>query len=43
MAIRSGELGIPAIIGIGDEVYNRLNQAELVEIDCAKRQYWKLR
>ena len=37
MAIRSGELAIPAIIGAGELLYERLSSAKTVEIDCALR------
>ena len=37
MAIRSGELSIPAIVGVGEQIYNQLAAAESVEIDCALR------
>lgn len=37
MAIRSGELSIPAIVGAGEVLYNRLSAAEVVEINCALR------
>ncbi len=37
MAIRSGELSIPAIVGAGEQLYNQLAAAEVVEIDCAQR------
>lgn len=35
MAIRSGELAIPAVIGAGEKLYQRLSSAQVVEIDCA--------
>jgi len=38
MAIRAGELGIPAIIGTGEVLYGQLGKAKVVEIDCANRQ-----
>ena len=37
MAIRSGELGIPALIGAGDVLYRRLSSAQRVFLDCAGR------
>lgn len=37
MAIRSGELSIPAIVGAGESLYNKLSGAEIVEINCALR------
>jgi phosphohistidine swiveling domain-containing protein len=35
MAIRAGELSLPAIIGAGEKLYNRLAEAEILELDCA--------
>lgn len=35
MAIRSGELGIPAIIGTGELLYKRYSKAQKIHIDCA--------
>ena len=37
MAIRSGELSIPAIVGAGEKLYERLSSAKVVEINCALR------
>jgi len=37
MAIRAGELGIPAIIGAGELLYQRWSQASRIRIDCAAR------
>jgi len=37
MAIRAGELNIPAAIGVGDRLYKSLNHAKIVEIDSPKR------
>ncbi|MDR2965737.1 MAG: hypothetical protein LBU88_08175 [Treponema sp.] len=37
MAIRAGELGIPAAIGVGEKVFNRLSQAINLHLDCANR------
>lgn len=37
MAIRANELSIPAVIGVGENAYNRYKKAKIVEIDCAKR------
>lgn len=34
MAIRAGELGIPAVIGVGEKAYAKLTNAHLVSIDC---------
>jgi len=35
MAIRANELGLPAIVGVGEAEYNCLLNAKLLEIDCA--------
>jgi len=37
MAIRSAELGIPAVIGVGEVFYNRWQQAKVLEINCENR------
>lgn len=34
MAIRAGELGIPAVIGVGEQQFNELKQAAKIEIDA---------
>lgn len=34
MAIRSAEIGLPAVIGIGEKMFEELSNAESVEIDC---------
>ena len=34
MAIRANELGIPAIIGVGEKLYNHLVKAKKLHIDC---------
>ena len=38
MAIRAGELGIPAVIGAGSTLFNLWKDAEVLRIDCANRQ-----
>lgn len=38
MAIRAGELGIPAVIGAGEVLYQRWSQAQVLELDCANHQ-----
>lgn len=38
MAIRAGELGIPAIIGSGEIKYNEWSQAKQLYIDCLNKQ-----
>lgn len=37
MAIRAGELGIPAVIGAGEALYRGWEKANWLEIDCAKQ------
>jgi glutamine kinase len=37
MSIRSGELGIPAVIGIGEQAYEKYSKARFIELDCAGR------
>lgn len=38
MAIRAGELGIPAVIGAGEVLYRKWMTAKSLHIDCAKHQ-----
>ncbi len=38
MAIRSGELNLPAVVGAGERLYSRLLGASAVEIDAPKKQ-----
>ncbi len=38
MAIRAGELNIPAVIGAGQKLFNRISAAEFIEIDAALKQ-----
>ncbi|EKD54681.1 MAG: hypothetical protein ACD_60C00057G0006 [uncultured bacterium] len=38
MAIRAGELGIPAIIGAGEIKFNQWSQAKALHMDCLNRQ-----
>ena len=35
MAIRAGELGLPAAIGVGEVLYRTLSSAQRVHLDCA--------
>lgn len=35
MAIRAGELGIPAVIGVGETLFEQLYHAEVLQIDAA--------
>lgn len=37
MAIRAAEFNVPAVVGLGEDLYERVARAELVEIDCAAR------
>ena len=37
MAIRAGEMGIPAVIGIGEQRFTELVRAQWVSVDCANR------
>lgn len=43
MAIRAGELNIPAVIGAGQKLFNNLSSAEIIEIDAALKQVKLLR
>ena len=38
MAIRAGELGLPAVIGVGEMLYRQYSTAQHLHIDCANRQ-----
>ncbi|CAO3411522.1 PEP-utilizing enzyme [Azospirillum largimobile] len=37
MAIRAGELGLPAVIGAGDILFQRWSQARILRLDCGAR------
>jgi len=37
MAIRAGELGIPAVIGAGETLFNKWANAKMLDLDCANR------
>lgn len=37
MAIRAGELGIPAVVGVGERAYERYKSAEMLEIDALSK------
>lgn len=37
MAIRAGELGLPAVIGAGEALYGRWSNARCLHVDCANR------
>jgi glutamine kinase len=36
MTIRAAELGLPSVIGVGDQKFEELKDASSVELDCAK-------
>ena len=37
MAIRASEMGIPAVIGVGENNYKIWSEAKLLYLDCAGR------
>lgn len=37
MAIRAGELGIPAAIGVGEKLFEKFKKAEIIEIDAVSK------
>jgi hypothetical protein len=37
MAIRAGELGLPAVIGSGEKNYNNWQSAKVLKIDCPNK------
>ncbi|MER6738272.1 PEP/pyruvate-binding domain-containing protein [Streptomyces puniciscabiei] len=37
MAIRAHQFGIPAVLGVGEEVYRRLAESKVVAVDCGNR------
>ena len=37
MSIRASELGIPAIIGAGESLYNKWSCAKILDIDCSNK------
>ena len=39
MAIRCMELGLPAIIGVGDQIYDHLTNSKKIFIDCNNKKY----
>lgn len=43
MAIRAGELGIPAVIGAGEKMFERLKEAEIIEIDALAKKVMVLK
>ena len=38
MAVRAGEMGMPAVIGAGEPLYAKWSQARLLRLDCLNRQ-----
>ena len=38
MAVRAGELGLPAVIGAGEPLYAKWSQARMLRLDCLNRQ-----
>ena len=38
MAIRAGELGIPAVTGVGETLFAQWSEAQVLQVDCANRQ-----
>jgi phosphohistidine swiveling domain-containing protein len=38
MAIRAGELGVPAVIGAGDTHFDRWSAAQIIDMDCGNRE-----
>lgn len=43
MAIRCAELGIPAVIGVGEQNYNEWSRYKRITIDCLKKQIIKIK
>lgn len=43
MAVRAAEFGLPAAIGVGEDRYERLASADLVELDCASKVVRRIR
>jgi hypothetical protein len=37
MAIRANELGLPAVIGAGEVLFEKWSKARRLDIDCANR------
>ncbi|NQY42139.1 MAG: hypothetical protein HRT87_02185, partial [Legionellales bacterium] len=37
MAIRAGEMNLPAAIGVGEKLYERIMKMDVVELDCANQ------
>ena len=43
MAIRCAELGIPAVIGVGENRFNEWSKWNAIQLDCLKRQVIRIR
>ncbi len=43
MAIRAAELRLPAAIGVGELLYERIEQSQILALDCASRQIHSVR
>lgn len=43
MAIRAGELGIPAIIGAGETLFNQWKRAQIISMDCGNKKVKMIR
>jgi len=37
MAIRAGELGLPAVVGVGEKTFTELARGASISIDCATK------
>ncbi|MCH7802249.1 MAG: hypothetical protein IIC24_12015 [Chloroflexi bacterium] len=37
MTVRAAEFGLPAAIGVGESLYERLSDAQIIELDCANQ------
>jgi hypothetical protein len=37
MAIRAAELGLPAAIGVGSKLFNKLAKSKKIKLDCGNR------
>jgi len=37
MAIRSAEIGIPAAIGVGEILFDKLKSYNMIELDCLNK------
>ena len=43
MAIRTAEFGLPAVIGVGEQKFNEIVTANVLEIDCSSQLIRKVR